>query len=958
MKTIRLVTSLAFLFCLSSLKANENFNWEDILRTQLNKMIGNTDYQFQSLSVDTDNKSLSGVGTFFGKPNIAFTLEYESDASLAHFSTTFPSNAKVGVSNNSLTKLAGQSLDVMIPDAIKKSLYLEHFNFSFSKEDKRITFAELHFNAFNQWEFFQGSSFGMDNIQVKFAVQDPTQKEKRELAGRLTGNVHFKDSPILMSADLQRDKQSLQLRGNIRKIGFMNSLHTIVGKTSINGFTLPDPMINLSLKEADLVIAPYQKWTTLDANSNIGKVQLWAQQNEAKKKDKLEYVATISPPSGFKISKLNSKLTALDGLNLAGQKIVLSSADKDKKESSKIPSMAQISSGIKKGCSLLARIDLRKIKMDHLLGIKELIVQSPLSSKLEHMVLEGEIDKEVALGPTTKLQQVIFRLKPGPKNFAVSLLGVMDAKVQSDALKFKGGVEIAISDQSINFLSIMDGVWNNPLGAKGLVMQNVGLQMGASITAAPVILPNMALTGKVKIGDFLGDAALAFDSRNPTKSMMAVSFDELILNDLMELVISDKVSKKLPEDLKKMMKSIRLMNVEMEVVPQALQVLERNYNPGFRAKGMLDFNGWKGESELDIDYTNGILMKGAIDPINLKVFKIQGADGQKRPSITLDLRKNGNQKAAINGLINVLGLEAQTDVELMANGYRFMVGGKIFNVFNGKIDASGKNLDKAGDMFLKVTMEQDLLGFVEREVIKFVENSTGKAIKKIAESQRKVTALQKQLKVLDKEIKAMRNKVDKEMAADRKKIAANRKKVNDAQKKVNTLKNTINKYKRQIKKLRKTQVAKRIKLETQLRSTQVAHGSATTALNAAKLVLKGFDGLNTNPDADARVIALKTKKNTAYASLEVWNGTLEATKKTLGFSGKTITFLVDKGTDALINVRKADFEGKLNNLSSGAVKLNMDIEWLGKKKNVKINFNFDDPKKAVVEMAKGLLKKK
>ena len=624
---------------------------------------------------------------------------------------------------------------------------------------------------------------------------------------------------------------------------------------------------------------------------------------------------------------------------------------------SKIPSLSQVKTGIKKGCSLLTKIDLTKLKMDHLIGVKDLVVNSNLSKKMEHVTLEGAIDTDIALGPTAKLENVLFRLKPSPRNFAVALIGVMNTTIEADALMFKGGVEIAINDQSLNFLAMMQGDWNNPLGAQGLTMSNVGMQMGASFTTAPVILPNMALTGEVKIGKFTGATTLAFDTRNPTKSMMAVSFNKIIMMDLLDLVIDPKVSKRIPGDMKKMLKSMYLKDVAMEVVPQDLQILEKNYVAGFRAEGITNIANTQADAALDISYSNGMMMRGALTPIDFKIFKLKGANGQKGPSLLLDLRKGGDQKVAINGLVNILGLEAQTDVNIMPNKFSFELGGKIFNVFNGKIFASGKDIQKAKDMELRVDMENDIMNFFEREVIKFVENGTKGSMKALTKTQKTMTKWQGEVKSLDKAIKSMVKKVDKEQAADRKKINKLKAEVKEAEETIEGYTKTINNLTKKIKRLKKKQVPTRIKLEAQRATIFGYQKTAKLGLKGTQGLLDGMKHLNTNPEADIRVINLRASQKAAYEGLDIAKGAMEGLKKGIGFSGDAITFVVDKGTDAMINVKKVDFKGKLNKLSSGAVKLNMEMEWLGKKKTMKLAFNFKDPKKAALELAKKLVKK-
>ena len=122
--------------------------------------------------------------------------------------------------------------------------------------------------------------------------------------------------------------------------------------------------------------------------------------------------------------------------------------------------------------------------------------------------------------------------------------------------------------------------------------------------------------------------------------------------------------------------------------------------------------------------------------------------------------------------------------------------------------------------------------------------------------------------------------------------------------------------------------------------------------------MEGFKGLNSNPDLDPRVAKVIAAKATALGTLEATKKALEGLKLTLGMTGKVASFAIDKGADFLINIRKVDFAGKLGSMSGGSVKLNTELEWMGKKHTIKFNFNLQNPAKSIEGLAKKLLKLK
>ena len=958
--TPTLLTTLLLIFGLSSWASTPTpvIDYEETLRVHLNELLGSKSFSFETLEVGIADKSLSGKGTFFNKSGVGFKVSYQSEGGLGSFEATMPTNAKVEITNKALQKIAGEKLHKLIPDAISKGVYLEKFSFTASKGEKKIETIEFWFNCLRNWDLLQGNSFSLEQIKINFKVDKPTQKEKRQLTGLLTGITQIGSVPLEMSGKMVGKKESLQLSALTEKLGLKSSLQAIAGRSSLQGISLPNAIVDLQLKDGYLTVAPYQKWVTLDAQSNIGKVAMLVSKNNGKskrQKKKIQYLVKITTPSDFKLSKLSQHLSAMDRLPLGSQTIVLSSAEKSKKETSSIPSLAQIKSGVKRGCNFIANLDLQKISLDKLIGVKNIVVNSTLSEKLRDVVLESSLDTDLSFGPSSKLKEVVFRLQPSPQNFAISLLGVMDAQVNQDHLQFKGGVELVMSDQTLNFLAMMKGDWRNPLGAKGLVMSNVAMQMGASFTTAPVLLPNFAFSGELKIGSFKGAAALAFDTRNPTKSMMAASFNKIVLNDLFKIVITKKTQDKIPKGIQEALSKIIFQDVEMQVVPQPIRIVDVTYEPGFRVAGALSVLGVKGEGRMEIDYSNGILVEGGLDPIKLGPFKLTGAGKNKRPAFLADLRLGKTPQVAINGKVSLLGLEAQTDVAVKSNGFRFKVGGKIFNAFQGSVTASGQALNKGGNMYIKVHMKTDIWNFLDEKLTGFIEEGTSNAIKKITAKQEEIKVAEGKVEGWDKEIRRIREDVKKEQAADRAKYQKAYDDVERAQTKVNGLNTKINALKKEIASKNKiTEMHKIIGLQAKLKPLQIAKGTAWTALEGYQLVLKGFKKGNTNPDLNPKVIAAKSSKLGALAGLKSARGSLEALKFTLGVTGKTASFIIDKGTDALIKIHEVEFEGKLDAVKGGFVRLALDIEWMGKRKNMDMEFDFHDPLRTLKSFAKRL----
>jgi hypothetical protein len=928
--------------------------WEAILVEHLNDLLGSESFSIESLNASVGDRQLEGKGTFFGYSDIEFSVQYEGEGEIGFFEAKMPSNAKVEMSNKSLKNLAGQKLEDLIPNAIRKGVYLEKFNFQVSKKEKKVEQFHLWFNALRNWELFSTTNIELEQIKIDIQIDHPTQKAKRKTHGILIGKTTLAGKTLDLSADLTNKKEELELSGRTAKLEFSSSLQAIVGKSNLKGVSIPDNIISLDLKDALFTVAPYQDWISLVADSNFGQVDLWAKKGAKKKKT--SYLITIQPPEGFKLSQINKNLKALDRIDLSGQKIVISSEEKSKKETSKIPSLAQASAAVKKGCNMVANIDLKKLKVDHLIGLKNLVVSSPLSDKIQHMALEGAIDKDISFGETAKLKQVIFRLKPAPSDFAISLLGQMDTQVQQDLLAFKGGVELVLADQTFNFLAMMDGDWNDPFGAKGLRVSDLGLQMGASFTTAPLLLPNIALAGNVKIGKFRGNAAIAFDTRNPTNCLLDVGFNEVILWDVVELLSSKQVSRSIPKEMKNTLREIIFTDVEMKAVPKSMEVLGRYYDAGFRAGGKMDVVGFKAEGLFDISFSSGFLASGSVDPIDLKIFKLKGANGRERPGLDIDLRKDYDKKFIINGEVGLLGVSGMTDIHIIDNGFQFMVGGKIFHLFAGNITASGTDMQRAGDMKVEVELENNFFEFLQKDVAGFVENATEGGVSKLRGIHADLAAAERAVQGWNKEIEKKRKEVSAKQAKHRKAFEAAQAAVNKEKTKVNKIKKDINANKKlAATKTKITQAHERAYLEGKIKTLEGKRLLALGALEAANLGLEGLKWVNKDPDLDPGVIALKGKKEMALKSVQGFRLLLKTTANGLEYGGGAATWILEKGTKGIVDIQEARFAGQLGTISGGAVELELKVAWMNKTQNLKVAFDFNNMVESAANVGKALL---
>ena len=116
--------------------------------------------------------------------------------------------------------------------------------------------------------------------------------------------------------------------------------------------------------------------------------------------------------------------------------------------------------------------------------------------------------------------------------------------------------------------------------------------------------------------------------------------------------------------------------------------------------------------------------------------------------------------------------------------------------------------------------------------------------------------------------------------------------------------------------------------------------------------------VNSDPDKDPQVMYLKSQKGISLGAVKSAMTLIKTTQKGLGIGGEATAWILKKGPDGIVNIEKAEFEGKLGLLSKKAVKLKLQVKWLGKRQTLKVAFDFDDMATSITNLSKELMKLK
>ncbi len=95
----------------------------------------------------------------------------------------------------------------------------------------------------------------------------------------------------------------------------------------------------------------------------------------------------------------------------------------------------------------------------------------------------------------------------------------------------------------------------------------------------------------LRVGDFEGVAAVRFDTANPSKSMVAVAFNQLYLIDIFNTFCPPAILRAIPQEITTTVLNIGFENVSIYIVPQPTNIGELYFEQGITLEGTMNFWG-------------------------------------------------------------------------------------------------------------------------------------------------------------------------------------------------------------------------------------------------------------------------------------------------------------------------------------------------------------------------------
>lgn len=813
-------------------------------------------------------------------------------------------------------------------------------NLTLSKKDDGTT--GLVFAASRAWRF----QIGPDGISVRKAVvniQRSGRKRKKTVSGSIVGVVQIGSATMTVAYDFPGD---LVIQGEVGTLRLRPLINALCETGLLGQVPMPANIRDLEFSNVVFSIAPQARTFSLTGDTDLGRATLIVK----KAKNRWGFGIGIVPPEDWKLSGLDNRLRSLDGLTFSKSALVLSSTDAPAFEIRRGRRSTSTVS-VTKGLNFVAELSMAGLGVEELMKkrVRPLRVLAAIGSNPRKMILEVGIPGQVTLARNFTFGDVRFRLRPSSPIPSIALVGVVTATLDKSPLRFIGA--FTVEPRSASIQATMDGSWENPFGTRGVVISDVALKLGVSF---PPFKPSeVGITGALKVGDVTGSAAVNFDTKVPSHSMLAAEFTRLSPMDVLPKFLGPAAESRIPKGMTDILSEVTLRDVKIYIVPQPT---------------------WIGE----LHYEQGLTVQGAIGVIRIgRFFELKGAGENKRATLALVVKTSGPPRLEINGAVALLGIKREVAIAVSDKGFKFEMSGTIFGAFDCTVEAEGSSLKEGSDFTLKVTMKNDLFSMLKREAGKAIKKASAEATKEIEAAQTEIDTAKETVNGIDRNIGDTRRTIDGERQRDIDRLKNARAEISKAQGKVNdinsyikgkesrihTLEMDIDKeWKRGTRGLKFEWYKKKKQSEiTGLRGLIAGKRGVSKAANAAlSLAKKPLKGLEIAADfvpidLDPRMVVLFAAKGTANGLLDAANLALTGVKRSVGAVAKVGQYIADKGLGGLVDVRRASFESSLNAARGGRVALQLNLRFMGKPKKLAFDFNFHDPVKSAGHLAKQLL---
>lgn len=893
------------------------------------------DGALQVVAQDAKGLRLNGTATIYNVENVLLSADMGTDK--ITINALFPAGAGRQI------KFGGQSVYDWVPSFLQSDLDISRIDIEAYPKQNNRTLASATLSQITRSEALSFQGMSLLNPQLKLGIEMTGSATQANAS--LGGTLQLGSIPFDLEAYANTRKE-WEFSAHIEALSLNELLLNSSKLLSLPTPALPSFFQRLQARSIEMKVQTGAS-ISLSGESELGKLEINLDNGTPK-----SMILGLAPNTGFKLANVHSSLQPLDQMGLSD--LVFVYASQSARLDQELSLSARLSAeGIPLGAglNLLAGFELPA----NLPGMKQkgnVVIRTliPTNISATPSLRASVLFNGLQLGQDFEIRESFIQIAPVDMAFSTGLS--LAAKLDGNWIAFSGMGEIA-PPATLGLVVFMEqgSVWKNPFGVKGVAISDLGLDLGADVLS-PIPRPKLGVSGALKIGPFQGQGAGMLDTGNPLNSLISLKMNRMALQQFIDAFSGTQVKSELNK-LPAQLRDIGVENAQLTIIPKTTEMAGRTYEQGLRIKGTATIAGLGARLDLLGAYDSGIKGDAAIVPILIKegdllIFQLSGNAAQDSARMAADLTLKNvlnpqNPIYLVDAKIGLLGMSAQTKAEIGRNGVYFFSKGNLFGKFFAEFDVKGGSFGDVKGMNVRASMKNDLIAYLNKE-------ATGEIDRATKNSQNAYRQAKQDLERAKQDLAAKQAALDNAIRIKNEKDAALARAWDQVPKEV-------------CKRVNFGVTKKTFCIPIPTRSIPSEVCQKFSVIGRLCIPLPNHENLRkligsaekAARDAAAEVTSSQTSRDIARGVLDQSQKAVDVFDKASTGSLKAAKWIVDKGLGGVVDVKSAEFAGKLDVLKGGQVNMKINTKFLDNSYNSGLTFNFNSPADAAKALANLLM---
>ena len=424
---------------------------KQLIANAMNKYLDAVGIKLGELNLSNTNdggKEASGNVSFFGFDNINLKATITVEKKIKSISTTFPEAASI--TPDKLVKfLSGKSLGSFFPKSFPFNTGIGIKDLAVEFDDKGDSLSKVALNfGVGSYAIDGFDGFSIDGMGIGFILDKPTSPQRKATA-IISGDGKVGAIPINLSATMGTDPDDLLFSFTASGISLPSLLNTFLSEGKANKMLryIPESIKNKEISSITTSINPTSKNFSALAQTSFGEAEI--QFNAATAEDKSTMLFAFAPPAGFKFSQLSNTLAPMDGIELSGTALIISTLADDDATSNLSALKDEGDIKVEQGVNLFSSFKL-SADLAKLLKVNAIKLKGTCNESFTNMSMNAALDLSIPMGSSITMKEVVFGMRLGTVNpIELTIGGKIEAKIGADLVGFNASFGFAPIDQKI-----------------------------------------------------------------------------------------------------------------------------------------------------------------------------------------------------------------------------------------------------------------------------------------------------------------------------------------------------------------------------------------------------------------------------------------------------------------------------------------------------------------------------